>query len=227
MLFVGTVNKLPGVFTDNPIDSVNGSLWTLTYEVWAYVGVLLLGVCGALRRWWMPALVLVALLGVFRLAVYDGVGDLPIERSVLGMSLTDGTELWSFFFAGVVLSRLATRSDPRRLALPGGALVALSFVIGEPVLYILGAAALVIGVGAFGGRFTDWVHRFGDPSYGIYIFAWPVQQLLYAGGVARTPWVMFVAAGAISTILGYLSWHRLERPVLAWAKRRSSEEVRA
>ncbi len=222
VLFAGTINKLPGVFLDNPVASVNGSIWTLTYEVWAYVGVLALGVWGGLRRWWTPVVVLALLLGFFRVAVYGATGGLPVTRSVLGLTLADGSELWSYFFAGVVLSRVARQGDVRRLALPGAALVGAAFLLGEPVLYILGVAALVIGVGAFGGRFTDVVHRLGDPSYGIYIFAWPVQQLVYAGGIASTPWVMFVTAVLISTVLGYASWHLLERPILLWAKRRPS-----
>ena len=222
VLFAGTINQLPGVFLDNPVKSVNGSIWTLTYEVWAYVGVLALGVWGGLRRWWTPVVVLGLLLVFFRVAVYGGTGGLPITRSVLGLTLADGSELWSYFFAGVVLSRVARHGDVRRLALPGALLVGAAFVVGEPVLYILGIAALVIGIGAFGGRFTDGVHRLGDPSYGIYIFAWPVQQLVYAGDIARTPWAMFVTVGLISTVLGYVSWHFLERPITQWAKRRPS-----
>ena len=154
--------------------------------------------------------------------MYGGTGGLPITRSVLGLTLADGSELWSYFFAGVVLSRVARHGDVRRLALPGALLVGAAFVVGEPVLYILGIAALVIGIGGFSGRLTDGVHRLGDPSYGIYIFAWPVQQLVYAGDIARTPWAMFVTVGLISTVLGYVSWHFLERPITQWAKRRPS-----
>ena len=72
---------------------------------------------------------------------------------------------------------------------------------------------------------TDLVHRFGDPSYGIYILSFPVQQLVYASGLARTPVVMFAASGAISVAAGYLSWHLLERPLLRWAKRRDPHRV--
>jgi len=59
---------LPGVFTSNPIASVNGSLWTLPYEVLCYIGVLVLGVIGVLRR----RLLVVALLAVFSVLYTSG-----------------------------------------------------------------------------------------------------------------------------------------------------------
>jgi len=220
VLFGGTVNKLPGVFTTHPDISVNGSIWTLTYEVWAYAAIVGLGILGALRRWWTPTLVLVALLGLLRFGVYDKIGGLPTTRPILGLTLADGAKLWSFFFAGVVLSRVVKRVDPAKLIVPGVAAVSLSFALGEPTLYIVGLAGCVIGFGSLRGRVTEAVHALGDPSYGIYILAFPIQQLIYGADIARTPWPMFAVAGAISIAGGYLSWHALERPVLDWAKRR-------
>lgn len=220
VLFGGTVNKLPGVFATHPDVSVNGSIWTLTYEVWAYAALVGLGIVGALRRWCTPTLVLVALLAFLRFGVYEKIGGLPTTRPILGLTLADGAKLWSFFFAGVVLSRVVKRVDPTRLIVPGVAAVSLAFALGEPTLYIVGLSGCVIGIGSLRGRVTEAVHALGDPSYGIYILAFPIQQLIYGGGIARTPWAMFAVAGAISIVGGYLSWHLLERPVLAWAKRR-------
>jgi len=79
---------------------------------------------------------------------------------------------------------------------------------------------LIIGLGACTGRVIDAIHRLGDPSYGIYILSFPIQQLLYWSGVARTPAPMFLAAAVLSTAAGYLSWHALEGPVLRRARRR-------
>src|SRR5207244_10435776 len=57
---------LPGVFRTLPNQAVNGSLWTLPYEVLAYIGVLLLGLVGLLQKRVAVLALLVAALVVFR-----------------------------------------------------------------------------------------------------------------------------------------------------------------
>ena len=217
-LFFGTINNLPGVFESNPRSAVNGSIWTLTYEVWAYVGVLALGVLGGLRRAWVSVALFVGVLLVFRLAVYDGLGSLPINRSVLTLTIGKAAELGAFFLAGTAISRFARSMDLRRLIVPGAGGIALALVLGEPFLFIPSAAMLVVGLGACDGRVLAAIHRWGDPSYGIYILSFPIQQTLYSSGVARTPAVMFVSSAAVATAAGYLSWHALEGPAQRWAK---------
>jgi peptidoglycan/LPS O-acetylase OafA/YrhL len=62
-----------------------------------------------------------------------------------------------------------------------------------------------------------------DLSYGIYLYAWPVQQLLIlAFGAWLNPYTLSLAALAGSGGLAYLSWTLVERPFLA-LKRRTQE----
>ena len=224
-LFSGSINALPGVFHANPRHAVNGSLWTLSYEVWAYVTLLVFAMCGGLRRRW-PALVLFGVVLIFfRVAVYGGVGGLPVDRTVLTLSMAKGAELGAYFVAGTALSRYVGSFDTRRLFPVGAVALVLGSLIREPAIFIPGVALTVIGVGAAHGKLTDLVHRFGDPSYGIYILSFPIQQLVYSSGLAQTPASMFAASGAISVAAGYVSWHLLERPVLRWAKRRDRRQM--
>ena len=141
------------------------------------------------------------------------------------LSLAKGAELGAYFLAGTAISRFAASFDPRRLAPVGVAALVLGSLLREPAIFISGVALAVIGAGASRGRMTDFVHRFGDPSYGIYILSFPIQQLVYSSGLARTPAAMFALSGAISIGVGYLSWHVVERPVLRWAKRRDGRRV--
>ncbi len=224
-LFGGSINALPGVFHGNPRHAVNGSLWTLTYEVWAYVGLLVFAVCGGLRRGGLAVALFGVVLVFFRVAVYGGVGGLPIDRTVLTMSMAKGAELGAYFVAGTAISRFVGSFDPRRLAPVGVAALVLGSLVREPAIFIPGVALTVIGLGAGQGKVTDLVHRFGDPSYGIYILSFPIQQLVYSSGLARTPAAMFVVSGALSVAAGSLSWHVLERPMLRWAKRRDTRRL--
>jgi peptidoglycan/LPS O-acetylase OafA/YrhL len=58
--------------------------------------------------------------------------------------------------------------------------------------------------------------RFGDLSYGTYIYAWPVQQVLVAYlGVQASFHVLAMAAIAIVLPLAWLSWRYVEHPAIA------------
>jgi peptidoglycan/LPS O-acetylase OafA/YrhL len=57
--------------------------------------------------------------------------------------------------------------------------------------------------------------RFGDLSYGLYIYGWPVEQAvmwLYGGHAAW--WQVFLIAVPATAALAFLSWHLVERPIL-------------
>jgi len=64
------------------------------------------------------------------------------------------------------------------------------------------------------------VGRLGHPGYGLYLYAFPIQQLI----VARwpdCPYPILLCAG-VALLAGYASWHLVERPALAWNWRRSA-----
>jgi peptidoglycan/LPS O-acetylase OafA/YrhL len=58
--------------------------------------------------------------------------------------------------------------------------------------------------------------RFGDLSYGIYIYGWPAEQatIWLLGGRAAW-WQVFAIALPAAAALAFLSWHLVERPALS------------
>ena len=58
------------------------------------------------------------------------------------------------------------------------------------------------------------LNRVGDYSYGIYIYAFPVQQSLLALFPAIAIWKLNYLAMAISLLFAVLSWHWIEKPML-------------
>jgi peptidoglycan/LPS O-acetylase OafA/YrhL len=73
---------------------------------------------------------------------------------------------------------------------------------------------LVLYIGQGSSRLADWIHNnIEDPSYGIYLYAFPVQQLII---YCFQPSVMFLlwSSTIISFILGIASWKLIEKKML-------------
>ena len=149
MLF-GMEHHLPGVFTTHPNGSVNGSLWTLPYELWAYVLVMAAGIVGALRRTTVVLAALLVAVFVFHYGV--DLHRLPLDQTLFGLTARDGLELGMLFLLGVAIARLRHRIDVRVLALPGVVAMVAALLLDAPLLFLLGMGIATIGVGAFGGR---------------------------------------------------------------------------
>lgn len=204
MVLVTFGGVLPGVFGDNAYpDAVNGSLWTLPIEASAYVMVAVLGVVGVLRRRSMlPVLLLVSL------AVAFLAQDHPVLLNL---------RLYSFFLMGMTLYAWRDRivlSWP--LGIVGLAAWALSF--NTPALVLVSSTVLPYVALVVAYRTPHALRRFvhfGDVSYGLYIYAFPVQQLVAWGiGGGVQPWQVFVISMPIAWLLGLASWRIVERPAL-------------
>lgn len=209
--------SIPGVFKDHPLKQVNVSLWTIPYEFTCYILMAILGAWGVIgRRRRLLALAAVAwslYIAVPALMPLVSPGPWPRLRSV------DVTlRFVSCFLLGAAfcLYREKVVLNPA-LAATAVILLAVSalrpwmFRFAWPIcfLYVLLYIAYHPAI-----RLQSWGKR-GDYSYGIYIYAFPVQQLLveYAGE-ALNPYTLFLAAMAMTLPLAAGSWHFIERPCL-------------
>jgi len=66
-----------------------------------------------------------------------------------------------------------------------------------------------------------WMDRLPDVSYGVYLYGWPVESLWLWHWGGSPIWVAILGSCLVSLLLGWLSWHFVERPMLA-LKRSSS-----
>jgi len=204
--------RLPGVFETLPHRAVNGSLWTLPYEVLAYIGVLLLGFVGLMNKRVVVLTMFVLGLVLFRLDVASH--QFHINADVGGMTFALLLGLGTWFLGGATLYLFRDRvpwSYP--VAAAALLLTVVGAVVGEAILFVGGFAYLIVFVGT--RQWHSWarVHRFGDPSYGIYLYAFPIQQTLVLAGI-RGAWSLFLAATPITVAFGYASWHVIERPAM-------------
>ena len=134
--------------------------------------------------------------------------------------------LLAFFVAGMILYKLRHRRIfSGRVALIALAGLALSVPLNAFILlFPLFGAYLVIYLAVERRRPAIPAPRFGDLSYGLYIYGWPVEQtLLYATGGALLWWQLFPLALMLSAAIAFLSWHLVEKPALRFKPRRAKE----
>ena len=85
---------------------------------------------------------------------------------------------------------------------------------GHTVVYVT-LPFLVIYLGKQTSRVANFVHAsIGDPSYGIYLYAFPLQQFIIYWFRPSTL-MLFVASTIGAFIFGYLSWILIEKKALA------------
>ncbi|WP_426689371.1 acyltransferase family protein [Rhodanobacter ginsengiterrae] len=214
-LYLGIRFHLPGVFAHAWFPGVNGSLWTIPIEVRWYGILLIAGVCGLLRRRLRyPLLLLVLAYATYVYAVFD------VQHNPLAaFPLPDfGCEYGSYFCYGVVLYhfRDAWHRHPARLT--GVLVVAAALMMmldhGYTALFLL-LPWLVIRFGTWSTPVLRRAGRFGDFSYGIYIYAYMMQQLTISLTDRPHPywWGLLVSASCTLTC-AILSWYLVERPAL-------------
>lgn len=206
---------IPSTFPANPLpEMMNSPLWSLRYELLCYALVAAVGVL-AHRRW---TLAVAALFGIASALV---VTEAPLGR--IGESMA---RLTACFTAGMLFYRFRDRVPySRALAAVAAALLTATFLTAGfraafPLLggYLLFFLAFTKELGL--ERFA----RYGDFSYGLYVLAYPIQQLLVHWFGAGIPVTAFFVATLVPTVaLSAFSWHFIEAPALARKPRPSRE----
>ena len=201
--------RLPGVFTGNVITRVDGPLWTIPIEAGWYVVLGTLGVIGVLRhRLALLAVTLACTIYVFR--IYRAESD-DVERFW-------EMEFGLFFLYGACMH--ACHEAWRRRPLHGGVLMAglsvLSYALGHDYLAIwLILPYFTVVVAQASTPLLRDAGRWGDFSYGIYIYSFPVQQsLVWLTGNSLGLASGMLASLAITLMLAWASWTLVEKPAL-------------
>lgn len=213
---------ISGVFSGNATTSLNVSLWTIKHEVFLYLVMALLILTTLNRRrpvyivLYLFFLTLQVLLTVFGVRVWD-VAD--VRWWVLSTwNYPRFVETGVYFFAGTLL--YAHRDMiPRRWYLAVISLMTMVlgwhfgmlrevFLIAYPyLLCYLAASPLCSGFS-----------RIGDLSLGMYLYAYPVQQLGYHLWPDMHPLANFAFTLAVVLPIAWWSWRHVEAPVLAWKR---------
>ncbi|MFZ4893244.1 acyltransferase family protein [Plantibacter sp. Mn2098] len=208
---------LPGVFEANPYPgAVNGALWSLGPLFFLYLMVPVIG----MLPWRVVKASLWTALLVF---CFVAPGWDPIETGfdVWGNYLSDIMRVAAFFCAGAAIREWRVPMRGSAALLAASALAIVMVVVPDatwPVAHLTVPYVLIYA----GTRSTPFIRRagrFGDPSYGIFLLSFPVQQLLIHVN-PELDWIpSILCTVAISTAFGYALWWFVEQPIV-WIKRR-------
>lgn len=190
--------RLPGVFETNSISTVNVSVWTIPYELLSYA------ILGGL------SLFIFRRRGVFLAGFLLALAAYTVLDTRAGWSV-DVTELELVlcFMGGVALYLYRDRVT---LSWPVACVLLIAgFALNAAGVPVLAAVPLTYAAVAFGLLPAPALRD--DLSYGIYLIAYPVQQVLIVLGVVT--WWPHVALSLLITVaLAALSWFGVERPIL-------------
>lgn len=198
--------EIGGTLLSNPTSVWNLSLWTLFWEMFCYIGVGVLFGLRAARR--DPRL----LGAVFVIVTCANVLIRTLDVGGLSPALEAGLRLGSFFLAGAAL-RVYAHKIPVSLPLATASIAAVALLYafdmvgalgGLPLAYLALFAGITLPLSRVGSR--------NDISYGIYIYAFPVGQLIVlSGGESMSVFWFTVLNMALVVPLAWGSWMLVER----------------
>jgi peptidoglycan/LPS O-acetylase OafA/YrhL len=198
---------IAGTPSDVPYPGIwDGALWTLVWEFACYLGILALGVAGMIRyRATIPILFVLTVLGLLLTTV--GVLD-----SFLAVN---GARFGSMFLAGCMIYRYQNRiplSWPL-IAVAAVAILPTTLLPEYRLLAALPIAYVMIGAAALVKRERLTIGN--DISYGVYIYGFPLQQLLAGTALVRIGVAPFAVVAMVVTVpVAAASWFLLEKPAL-------------
>lgn len=219
---------IPGVFESNPYTAgVDGSLWTLCYQFTLYLLIIPL----FFLRKYRPAIV-----GVTMAAIV-----VILTKNVLMAEKFAHTTFWNMpvnlmmpfaqcFVVGMILQgrKWILTDKARWIAIGVSAAVAIVLIIVHSYahvaiaikpLVILCVSVVFIMVGEmYWQKVSDVFKRVGDLSYGVYIYSFPIQQMIIASIPNIVPRTVMALTIVIALPVAFASWSLVEKPMLSLKK---------
>lgn len=204
--------QIPGVFQTNAYQAANGSLWTIIHEITMYIVLLGLGMCGLFRY------------RIAATAVYGGILlwflVWPDSISIFGFANNnDAGRLPAFFSFGVLLAlyKDVVRIEGRLII----GLIVIAWVLkdGAAFQYAFYLAFLLTPIWLMTTSVVKAMKVPGDFSYGVYVYGWPVQQVVASLFPSEGPYLNQMISIPATILLGVASWYVVEKPSISLGRR--------
>lgn len=210
--------SLPGLFEHHYETAVNGSLWSMKYEALFYLAVPLF--VWLMRRFGKSAFLVAVLLFHLTYRITANYLEATHPDSLLFHSLNHGSHnTFVYFLSGMALLLYFDWFCRHiRILLP---VTALLIIVGNfvyiPLLYYLDPlifSAFIIGIAYF-CRPLNFLQRYDNISYGLYLYHYPIIQILLVYGLPQNNlYLSLFLTLLFTTICALLSWYLIEKPIL-------------
>jgi peptidoglycan/LPS O-acetylase OafA/YrhL len=212
--------SLPGIFAGNPVPDINGSLWTLGVEFFLYI------VVAFLKKFQTLNLVTVTVIGLTVIAIYIHLSKetLNIGIPYTVYSIKHILTVSSYFFIGGALYFLCQEKQlSADVKLPILALAVLLISVRSHnylvILELLLLPYITIWFALYGSRLFHNIGKYGDFSYGIYLYAFPIEQSLFYFLRGKVGFIGLTSmALALSFLAAFGSWFLVEKRAIGLVK---------
>ncbi len=196
-----------GTFARNPFPGVaNGSLWTIRWEFGCYLLVAVIGLFCLFKRRWLILIMAGLAVVAFAWGRFHGV-----------ISEALPSHFFSYFFAGMItwLFRDKIRfSWLLALICSVVLLVATRITPAFSLLFPIAGSYIALRIGlSRSWRLTRWTEK-TDISYGVYLYAFPVQQVVAMFPEMRSVSANLLISLPVTVIMAFASWYLVENRFL-------------
>jgi peptidoglycan/LPS O-acetylase OafA/YrhL len=203
---------IPTVFSDFTFkDAINGSLWSLPVEFLCY---LIIGSILSLYNSWKSVMCLLWIACIANATL----GNKWMDFAFYGVPMSYLSLFGIAFLTGSLMSMTREHWNKYSVHLVLVSLLLIWLLRGRPEVQVFGTASIAVVTIIVGLSFKDKIIRGRfDISYGVYIYAFPIQQIV-VNCVTRDFWLGMLLSALLTIVAGSLSYKYVERPFLKSAK---------
>jgi peptidoglycan/LPS O-acetylase OafA/YrhL len=209
-------HTLPGVFVNNTDNTINSSLWSISPEIWCYIGISILGILNILKIRVLILITWIILIVVILIIDYLNLPDLLKIYYIIYSFIV----VISFFLSG---SLLYLYRDIINLNIKNDILSILILLVLIYFKFYLLSILLTIPYLLFRFAYSKKIKiynfaKYGDFSYGIYIYGFFIQQTIenykIILNIKLNFLIGFLLPYIITIICAFLSWNLIEKHFL-------------